>query len=75
MGWDAFGLPAENFAIKNNIRIKNIATANNITNVKRQLHEISAIYDWDKEVDTTDPGYYKWTQWIFCSNVQAGLGL
>ena len=64
MGWDAFGLPAENFAIKNNIH-PSIATANNIANVKRQLHEISAIYDWDREVDTTDPNYYKWTQWIF----------
>lgn len=72
MGWDAFGLPAENFAIKNNMHPR-IATANNITNVKRQLHEISAIYDWDKEVDTTDPGYYKWTQWIFVQMFKKGL--
>ena len=53
MGWDAFGLPAENFAIKNNMHPR-IATATNIANVKRQLHEISALYDWDKEVDTTE---------------------
>ncbi len=72
MGWDAFGLPAENFAIKNNIH-PSIATANNIANVKRQLHEISAIYDWDKEVNTTDPSYYKWTQWIFVQMFKMGL--
>lgn len=72
MGWDAFGLPAENFAIKNNIHPK-IATADNISNVKRQLHEISALYDWDKEVDTTDPNYYKWTQWIFVQMFKKGL--
>lgn len=72
MGWDAFGLPAENFAIKNNIHPR-IATESNIANVKRQLHEISAIYDWDKEVNTTDPGYYKWTQWIFVQMFKKGL--
>ena len=64
MGWDAFGLPAENFAIKHNIHPA-ISTAENIANVKRQLHEISAVYDWDREVNTTDPSFYKWTQWIF----------
>lgn len=72
MGWDAFGLPAENFAIKNNTHPR-ISTADNIVNVKRQLHEISAIYDWDKEVDTTDPEYYKWTQWIFVQMFKKGL--
>ncbi len=72
MGWDAFGLPAENFAIKNNMHPKT-ATDSNIANVKRQLHEISAIYDWDKEVNTTDPEYYKWTQWIFSQMFQKGL--
>ena len=72
MGWDAFGLPAENYAIQNNIHPK-IATADNIKNVKRQLHEISAIYDWNKEVDTTDPEYYKWTQWIFAEMFKRGL--
>ena len=72
MGWDAFGLPAENFAIQHNIHPR-ISTADNIANVKRQLHEISAIYDWDKEVDTTDPAYYKWTQWIFVQMFKMGL--
>ena len=72
MGWDAFGLPAENFAIKNNMHPRT-ATENNIANVKRQLHEISAIYDWDKEVNTTDPEYYKWTQWIFLQMFKKGL--
>ncbi len=72
MGWDAFGLPAENFAIKNNIHPR-VATESNIANVKRQLHEISALYDWDKEVNTTDPAYYKWTQWIFVQMFKKGL--
>ena len=72
MGWDAFGLPAENFAIQNNVHPA-IATAQNISNVKRQLHEISAIYDWDKEVNTTDPSFYKWTQWIFREMFLKGL--
>lgn len=72
MGWDAFGLPAENFAIKTNTHPE-ISTAANIANVKRQLHEISAIYDWDKEVNTTDPEYYKWTQWIFARMYENGL--
>lgn len=64
MGWDAFGLPAENFAIKTGTH-PSTATEESIKNVKRQLHEISAIYDWNKEINTTDPNYYKWTQWIF----------
>ncbi|MFI3174530.1 MAG: leucine--tRNA ligase [Bacillota bacterium] len=72
MGWDAFGLPAENFAINNNTHPK-ISTADNIKNVKRQLHEISALYDWDKEVNTTDADYYKWTQWIFVQMFKEGL--
>lgn len=72
MGWDAFGLPAENFAIQHNIHPR-ISTAANIANVKRQLHEISALYDWDREVDTTDPNYYKWTQWIFVKMFEHGL--
>lgn len=72
MGWDAFGLPAENFAISHNIHPA-ISTAENIANVKRQLHEISAIYDWDKEVNTTDPKFYKWTQWIFVQMFKKGL--
>ncbi len=72
MGWDAFGLPAENFAIKNNVH-PSVAVKNNVANVKRQLHEISAIYDWDREVNTTDPSYYKWTQWIFLQMYKMGL--
>jgi leucyl-tRNA synthetase len=64
MGWDAFGSPAENDAIKKGIQPA-IGTKNNIENFKRQLNEIGAIYDWTREVNTTDPDYYKWTQWIF----------
>lgn len=72
MGWDAFGLPAENYAIKNNVHPE-ISTRANIENVKRQLHEISAIYDWSKEINTTDKSYYKWTQWIFARMFEKGL--
>lgn len=72
MGWDAFGLPAENFAIKTGTH-PSVATKNSITNVKRQLKEISAIYDWDKEINTTDKDYYKWTQWIFLKMFEKGL--
>ncbi len=64
MGWDAFGLPAENDAIKKGIHPK-INTAKNIARFKEQLQDIGAMYDWTKEVNTTDPDYYKWTQWIF----------
>lgn len=72
MGWDAFGLPAENDAIKKGIQPR-IGTANNIATFKKQLKQIGAIYDWDKELDTTDPHYYKWTQWIFLQMYKAGL--
>jgi leucyl-tRNA synthetase len=72
MGWDAFGLPAENAAIKEGIHPQ-INTANNIAHFKEQLKAIGAIYDWDKEVNTTDPNYYKWTQWIFLQMFKAGL--
>ena len=72
MGWDAFGLPAENYAIKTGIH-PSVATEQSIANVKRQLKEISAIYDWDKEINTTDPIYYKWTQWIFLKMFENGL--
>jgi len=64
MGWDAFGLPAENDAIKNKVHPRD-NTQKNISNFKKQLLETGAIYNWDKEIDTTDPNYYKWTQWIF----------
>jgi len=72
MGWDAFGLPAENDAIKKGIHPA-AGTAKNIENFKRQLKQIAAIYDWDKELNTTDPDYYKWTQWIFLQMFKAGL--
>ena len=72
MGWDAFGLPAENYAIKTGTH-PSVATQQSISNVKRQLKEISAIYDWDKEINTTDPNYYKWTQWIFLKMFENGL--
>lgn len=72
MGWDAFGLPAENDAIKKGIH-PSVSTANNVANFKRQLYEIGAMYDWSREVDTTDPNYYKWTQWIFLQMYKRGL--
>lgn len=72
MGWDAFGLPAENDAIKKGINPA-ISTAQNIAHFKEQLKAIAAMYDWDKEINTTDPQYYKWTQWIFLQMYKAGL--
>ena len=72
MGWDAFGLPAENYAIKNHIHPA-ISTASNVANIKKQIKQINAIYDWDMEVNTTDPDYYKWTQWIFVKMFENGL--
>ncbi len=72
MGWDAFGLPTENFAIKNNIHPK-IVTKNNVARFKEQLHSLGYSFDWDREVNTTDPEYYKWTQWIFLKLFKAGL--
>ncbi len=72
MGWDAFGLPAENYAIKTGTH-PSVATQKSITNIKRQVNDIAAIYDWDKEINTTDPNYYKWTQWIFIQMFKNGL--
>ncbi|MBA3751241.1 leucine--tRNA ligase [Candidatus Dependentiae bacterium] len=72
MGWDAFGLPAENDAIKKGINPA-ISTAANIAHFKQQLYEVAALYDWSKEINTTDPAYYKWTQWIFLQMYKAGL--
>ncbi len=72
MGWDAFGLPAENYAIKMGVHPEK-STAENVANIKRQIQEIAAIYDWDMEVNTTDPNFYKWTQWIFVKMFKAGL--
>jgi leucyl-tRNA synthetase len=72
MGWDAFGLPAENYAIKMGVHPAK-STAENVSNIKRQINEIAAVYDWDMEVNTTDPGFYKWTQWIFVQMFKKGL--
>ncbi|WP_315364902.1 leucine--tRNA ligase [Oribacterium sinus] len=72
MGWDAFGLPAENYAIKMGIH-PSITTKKNVENIKRQLQQINAIYDWDMEVNTTNPKFYKWTQWIFVKMFEKGL--
>ena len=72
MGWDAFGLPAENYAIKMGVHPAK-STAENVANIKRQINQIAALYDWDMEVNTTDPDFYKWTQWIFVKMFKAGL--
>ncbi len=64
MGWDAFGLPAEQYAIRNNVH-PGVTTRQNIENFRRQIQMLGLSYDWDREVDTTDPAYYRWTQWIF----------
>ena len=72
MGWDAFGLPTENYAIKNKIHPK-IVTANNVERFKNQLHSLGYSFDWDREINTTDPNYYHWTQWIFLKLFKAGL--
>ncbi len=72
MGWDAFGLPAENFAIKMGVHPAK-STAENVANIKSQMNQIAALYDWDMEVNTTDPDFYKWTQWIFVKMFKEGL--
>ncbi len=72
MGWDAFGLPTENYAIKNKIHPK-IVTKDNIDNFRRQLKMLGFSFDWSREVNTTDPNYYKWTQWIFLKLFEKGL--
>jgi len=72
MGWDAFGLPAENDALKKGIHPA-VSTAANISVFKKQLKQVAALYDWSKELNTTDPDYYKWTQWIFIKMFKAGL--
>ena len=72
MGWDAFGLPTENFAIQNKIHPK-VVTENNVSRFKNQLHSLGYSFDWDREVNTTDPNYYKWTQWIFLKLFKEGL--
>ena len=72
IGWDAFGLPAENYAIKNNVHPA-VITEKNIANFKRQLKMLGFSFDWSREVNTTDPNYYKWTQWIFIQLYKKGL--
>ena len=72
MGWDAFGLPTENYAIKNKIHPK-VVTKNNVERFKEQLHSLGYSFDWDREINTTDPEYYKWTQWIFLKLFKEGL--
>ncbi|MDD4699595.1 MAG: leucine--tRNA ligase [Oscillospiraceae bacterium] len=72
MGWDAFGLPTENFAIKNHIHPA-VITQKNIANFKRQLKSLGFSFDWSREINTTDPQYYKWTQWIFLQLFENGL--
>ena len=72
MGWDAFGLPTENYAIKNKIHPK-IVTKNNVAHFKEQLRSLGYSFDWDREINTTDPDYYHWTQWIFLQLFKKGL--
>ena len=72
MGWDAFGLPTENYAIKNHIHPK-IVTKSNVHHFKDQLQSLGYSFDWDREINTTDPEYYHWTQWIFLKLFKAGL--
>lgn len=72
MGWDAFGLPTENYAIKNEIHPKDV-TKRNVSRFKEQLRSIGLSFDWSREINTTDPEYYKWTQWIFLKLFEKGL--
>ena len=72
MGWDAFGLPTENYAIKNKIHPR-IVTERNIANFKKQLKSLGFSFDWSREINTTDPNYYRWTQWIFLQLFKRGL--
>lgn len=72
MGWDAFGLPTENYAIQNKIHPKTV-TENNVAHFKSQLKRLGYSFDWNREINTTDPKYYRWTQWIFLKLFKAGL--
>ena len=72
MGWDAFGLPTENYAIKNHIHPE-IVTKNNVERFKKQIQSLGLSFDWNREINTTDPNYYKWTQWIFLQLFKKGL--
>ena len=72
IGWDAFGLPTENYAIKNHIHPE-IVTKKNIARFKKQIKSLGISFDWSREINTTDPEYYKWTQWIFIQLYKHGL--
>src|SRR5947207_6533605 len=72
MGWDAFGLPAEQYAVKTGVHPA-ITTAQNIDTFRRQMKRVGLSYDWEREVNTTDPDYYRWTQWIFLRLFERGL--
>ena len=72
MGWDAFGLPAEQYAIKTGTHPKE-TTQQNVSNFKKQINSLGFSYDWSREINTTDPNYYKWTQWIFMQLYNKGL--
>ncbi|MBQ1349879.1 MAG: leucine--tRNA ligase [Ruminococcus sp.] len=72
IGWDAFGLPTENYAIKNHIHPE-IVTKNNIARFKKQIQSLGISFDWSREINTTDPDYYRWTQWIFIQLFKKGL--
>ena len=72
MGWDAFGLPAENYAIKTGTHPA-VTTRSNVVTFRRQIKALGFSYDWDREINTTDPAYYQWTQWIFLQLYRKGL--
>ena len=72
IGWDAFGLPTENYAIKNHVHPA-VVTKQNIARFKKQIQSLGISFDWSREISTTDPEYYKWTQWIFLQLFKAGL--
>src|SRR6202522_356092 len=72
MGWDAFGLPAEQYAVETNTHPR-VTTERNINTFRRQIQSLGFSYDWDREVDTTDPKYFRWTQWIFLQLFKRGL--
>ena len=73
MGWDAFGLPTENYAIKNKIHPRKVTHEQYCPVYKNSFKMLGYIFDWDREINTTDPDYYKWTQWIFLKLFKAGL--
>ncbi len=72
MGWDAFGLPTENYALKTGLHPK-VITKKNVAVFKKQIKSLGLSFDWSREINTTDPNYYKWTQWIFLKMFEKGL--